>query len=87
MVQQPTNRFPVHDKIDVIDGETVYKNDSWWKAVILSEGFRGREVNIYVWLNEDNGWTRKQKYSVKSRDDWESDRDLVDEFVEALPES
>mgnify|MGYP000120862315 CR=1 FL=1 len=85
MAQQPPNRFPVNDEIDVIDGATVYKSGSWWKAIVLSEGFGETEVNVYVWLKQDDGWKRKQKYSIKSRDEWEADRDLVDEFVEQLP--
>lgn len=40
--------FPVHEDSDVQDGETVFKSEGWWKAVVLYEGYRGLEIGVYL---------------------------------------
>lgn len=81
------SRFPVHDALDVIDGVTIFKNANWWKAVLLYEGFSGREIGIYLWKRGDDGWKRKQKYVIRSKDDWIDDRKVIKEFLEELSEN
>lgn len=76
--------FPVHESIDVQDGETIFKSDDWWKAVVLYEGYRGMEISIYLWQNQDSDWRRQQKYVVRSKDDWEEDKEVIEEFVTEL---
>lgn len=74
--------FPVHDEITVQDGRTVFKDDRWWKAVILYEDFQGLAVAVYVWQNwNGDDWRRQQKYVIRSHEAWEQDRDLIEEFI------
>jgi len=40
--------FPVHEDLEVQDGQTVFKSDDWWKAVVLYEGYRGAEIGVYL---------------------------------------
>lgn len=47
--------FPVHKELDIQAGETVFKSDDWWKAVVLYEGYRGMEIGVYLWQNQDSG--------------------------------
>lgn len=76
--------FPVHEDLDVQDGKTIYKSDDWWKAVVLYEGFRGPEIGVYLWQDRDDDWRRKQKYVIKSKDDWEQDKEVIEKFVTEL---
>lgn len=72
--------FPVHDQIDVLSGETIYKTDDWWKAAILSDGYQNTEILVYLWRNDGNSWKRKQKYKVKSEDEWKKEKQIIDKL-------
>lgn len=76
--------FPVHEDLDIQDGQTVFKSQKWWKAVVLYEGYRGPEIAVYLWQNRDEGWRRQQKYVIRSLDDWEQDKEIIEEFVTDL---
>jgi hypothetical protein len=76
--------FPVHENLDIQDGQTVFKSQKWWKAVVLYEGYRGPEIPVYLWQNRDEGWRRQQKYVIRSLDDWEQDKEIIEEFVTEL---
>lgn len=76
--------FPVHEDLDVQDGETVFKSDDWWKAVVLYEGYRGPEIGVYLWQHRNGDWRRQQKYVIRSQDDWAQDKAIIEEFVTDL---
>lgn len=75
------NDYPVHEQLDVIDGSTVFKNDEWWKAVVVCDSWNGNEVSVYLWQNQDEKWKRKQKYKIGDAEEWETTRGIIDEFV------
>jgi hypothetical protein len=77
-------QFPVHDELDVQNGETIFKSDDWWKAIVLYEGYRGMEGAIYLWQANDGDWNRSQKYVIRSEDDWEQDKEAIERFIGAL---
>lgn len=76
--------FPVHDDIDVQDGETIFKSDEWWKAVVLYEGYRGPEIAVYLWQRREDDWRRQQKYVVRSQEDWHDDKQAIEQFLSEL---
>lgn len=76
--------YPVHEELDVQKGETVFKSDDWWKAIVLYEGYRGREIGVYLWQDRDGEWRRQQKYVIRSKDDWDQDREIINRYVEQL---
>lgn len=73
--------FPVHDSIDVLSGETIYKTNDWWKAAILSNGYQGPEISVYLWQKNGTSWKRKQKYKVKSEKDWNKEKEIIDGLI------
>lgn len=75
--------YPVHSAIDIVDGTTIYKNEEWWKAAVLYER-HGRKIGIYLWHKEDGEWKRKQKYVVRSLDDWIDDRAAIEQLLPQL---
>lgn len=80
------SEFPIHEDLDVQDGETIFKSDDWWKAVMLYEGYRGPEIGIYLWQQKDGDWRRSQKYVIRSQDDWQQDKEAVEKYVSELSE-
>lgn len=76
--------FPVHEDLTVQEGETIFKSDEWWKAIVLYDGYRGLEVAVYLWQHRDDSWRRQQKYVIRSQEDWEQDRTVIEELVTAL---
>lgn len=78
------DRFPVHEELEVLDGVTIFKSADWWKAVLLNDGFSGREICVYLWKRVDGDWKRKQKYVIRSKDDWKEEREAIVEFLGEL---
>jgi hypothetical protein len=68
--QSSQEKYPVHDVITVIRGMDIYKTEKWWKAALLTESYGKRQVTIYQWVKRDTKWVRKQKMSVRSKDEW-----------------
>lgn len=75
------NSYPVHDEIDVLDGETIYKNDNWWKAVVTCDSWNEIEINVYLWQKQDGEWKRKQKYKVNDKQEWLATKSIVDDMI------
>ena len=76
--------FPVHEDLDIQAGETVFKSQKWWKAVVLYDGYRGPEIAVYLWQQREGEWRRQQKYVIRSLDDWEQDKEIIKKFVTEL---
>lgn len=74
--------YPVHEKIDVIEGETIYKNDGWWKAVVTCDSWNGEEVNVYLWQENDGQWVRKQKFKVSDKQEWLGTKSVIDDMAD-----
>lgn len=81
-----TTSYPVHNRISVTEGETIYKTDEWWKAAVRHsiEG-RDKGVAIYLWNRQNGSWTRKNKYRVSTIEAWESDKSLISEHLDGNP--
>lgn len=74
--------YPVHEELEVIEGETIFKNDGWWKAVVTCDSWNGNEVNVYLWQEKDGNWNRKQKYKVNDKQEWLATRGVVDNMAD-----
>ncbi|WP_436926048.1 hypothetical protein [Halosimplex amylolyticum] len=82
---QGTNAdVPVHDSLHVTEAVSLYQNDEWWKAVVTYQ-FEGDsdtdETAMYLWHDDGDGWTRKNKYVIKTPDAWAVDRELIDDYI------
>lgn len=76
-----TEDYPVHSSVDVHAGETIYRTDNWWKAAVTNSYEAGEsEIAIYLWHRNDE-WTQKNKYQVKTAEAWNSDKQLVNEYL------
>jgi hypothetical protein len=93
-----TEPFPVDEAIKVIKGETIYKNNKWWFAVLLAESFGHKKVMIYQWQmaekkrNEGGqwvgtgqfAWKRKQKIGFNFMKDWNKAKQFTDEYIKEV---
>jgi len=83
-----SEEYPVSDSLRVVDGQTIYRTDDWWKAFV-SYQYEDRQDSdsidraVYLWHNDDGEWKRKQKYLVRSRETWIADREYIEEFLSA----
>lgn len=78
------DRFPVNDFFTVGAGETVFKTEDWWKAIVRIEekgDYETQEYNIYIWQKQDGSWRRRQKYAIKRFDDWDDERAIVSRML------
>lgn len=82
-----TETFPVHDNIDTIRGRTIFKSEDWWKAALTYENHGQQRVGIYLWQQDGGDWKRRQKYVIRSSEDWQRDRDAVESLVQDFSDS
>jgi len=83
-----SEEYPVSDSLRVVDGQTIYRTDDWWKAFVSyqyedRQGSDSIDRAVYLWHNDDGEWKRKQKYLVRSRETWIADREYIEEFLSA----
>lgn len=76
-----TEDYPVHEELDVIDGETVFHNEDWWKAVVAYESWGGVELAVYLWQNTDKGWSRKQKFKIGDQEEWQTIKQEIENLA------
>jgi hypothetical protein len=81
-------KFPIHSSLILIGGESIYRTDKWWKAVVeyqFEEGAEHAEVAVYLWHREDDNWTRKNKYVVKTAEAWADDLPVIERYLDSDP--
>ena len=83
MPEKKEEKFPVHETVKVLAGETVYKTAKWWMAVLKIESFGRTNVAIYLWVKRGDKWKRQQKLTVGDLETWEKIKENVDKMVKA----
>ncbi len=83
-----SKEYPVSDALRVVNGEIIYRTDKWWKAFVSYQYKEAQDSDsvdraVYLWHNDDEGWKRKQKYLVRSPETWTTDREYIEEFLDA----
>jgi len=80
---------PIDDSLTVLDSETIYRSDDWWKAVVRYRyEDTSPETAVYLWHKDDGAWSRKNKYIAKTDAGWTTDRRVIDSLIDGVsPES
>jgi hypothetical protein len=76
--------FPVSDYYSVAGGETVIKDNGWWKAVVEIDqkgDYETREVVVYLWQRQDESWRRRQKFTIKGDERWEKEASVFESVL------
>ncbi len=81
---QQEEKVPISAPLKVLKYKTISKGFGWWSAVVLIESWGNTRLCLYLWQKSDNGWKRKQKYTIHSQERWrlisESKEELVGEL-------
>lgn len=82
-----TGEYPVHSAVTVTDAVDIYRTDDWWKAAVryLIGDSEDTSVAIYLWHHDGDGWTRKNKYNIKTGDAWAMDQELIQAYLSVEP--
>jgi len=81
---------PVHDSLHVLDASDLYRTNEWWKAVVTYQFDTNSDTDetaVYLWHRDDDSWTRKNKYVVKTAEAWATDREIIDQYIRSDPPS
>lgn len=76
--------FPVSDYYTLATGETIFQTDNWWKAILNIEmkgEYETDEVMVYLWQQRNGEWKRRQKSTIKSVNDWETLKQMVENLL------
>lgn len=81
---RPDSAVPVSDYYEIGAGETVFRSSDWWKAIvkIVQKGsHETEEIAVYLWQNTDDGWRRRQKYTIKNEESWGDETAVVESVL------
>lgn len=67
--------------ITIHDFKIIYKTERWWKFVVKYTAYERDEISIYLLLQKNEEWRRKQKLSIKSADEWMKINDAVQNLL------
>lgn len=78
--------YPLSTRFKPIDGRTIFRTDDWWKAVVTYRFEESSDTSalgrgVYLWIDNDGTWKKKQEYLINSIDTWEADKEHIDEFL------
>lgn len=78
--------YPVHEKVVVVKGKTIYKTTKWWFAVLLTEEWGHKKVKMYMWQFDmkTQKWKRKQHIGINFKGNWEQIKPIVDEYMKEV---
>jgi hypothetical protein len=80
----PVEKFPISEKLEVIEGITLYKSDKWWSAVALVESFGRKQIAIYLWIKKNDQWKRKNKFIVHNKAEWQQMKEAIEKLIQNL---
>jgi hypothetical protein len=75
---------PVSDYYEVDGGETVFRSDGWWKAIlkIVQKGsYETEEVMVYLWQESEDDWCRRQKHTVRDEQSWHEEVEAIESLL------
>ena len=80
----PDEKLPIAAPLKVLEYRTISKGFGWWSAAVLMESWGNRRLCLYLWQKSDNGWKRKQKYTIHSQERWRLISESIEELLEEL---
>lgn len=87
MSQPAEEPYPVDPNVRVLAGINIYKTAGWWKAVLSTETFGKRSIDVYLWqwrFDRQAGkekWKRKQKLGIRNAEEWGRIKEAVERLL------
>jgi hypothetical protein len=84
MTEKAEEKLPISEFYKVIEYVTVFKSQKWWKAIVIFESQGKRTLGVYLWVNRNGAWKRKQKLNITGLDEWNKLKDYIDQLIPKL---
>lgn len=82
--QTKEEKLPISEYYKVVDYVTVSKSQKWWQAIVIFESRGRRMLGVYLWVNRDGVWKRKNKFSILDVDGWNKLKNAIDNLIPKL---
>lgn len=76
--------YPISTELKLLEGNTLYKTEKWWSAVLLVDSFGRKQVAMYLWLFKNGKWKRQQKFVIRNKSEWPKIKEVVEKYLENL---
>jgi hypothetical protein len=83
--EETAEKLPISSVYKVVDYVTIFKTDLWWEAIVVFETYGKRQIGMYLWQKRNSVWKRKNKFGVRTLDEWEKLKEAVDQLAPKLP--
>jgi leucyl aminopeptidase (aminopeptidase T) len=77
-------KLPISEFYKVVDYTTIFKSDKWWEAIVIFEAYGKRQIGLYLWQKRKDVWKRKNKFGVRSIEEWNKLKNAVDQLATKL---
>lgn len=77
-------KLPIGAPLKVLDYRTISRGFGWWSAAVLVESWGNKRLCVYLWQKSEDGWKRKQKYTIHSQERWHLISEAVEELIPQL---
>ena len=74
-------KLPISGFYKVVENTTIYKSDLWWEAIVVFETYGKRQMGMYLWQKRNGQWKRKNKFGIRTLDEWEKLKNAVDHLI------
>jgi aminopeptidase len=74
-------KLPISEFYKVVDYVTIYKTDLWWEAIVIFETYGKRQMGMYLWQKRKDQWKRKNKFGIRTLDEWNKIKNAVDQLA------
>ncbi len=83
---QEEEKLPISEVYKVIDHITIYKTDLWWEALVIFETYGRRQIGMYLWQKRNGQWKRKNKFGIRTLDEWNKLKTAVEQLIPKMAE-
>lgn len=74
-------KLPISEFYKVVDYVTIYKTNLWWEAIVIFESYGKRQIGMYLWQKRNDQWKRKNKFGIRTLDEWKNIKNAVDQLA------
>jgi aminopeptidase len=81
---QPPEKLPISEFYKVVDYVTIFKSEDWWEAIVAFEVYGKRQLGLYLWQKRGGAWKRKNKFGIRTLEEWGKLKKAVDKLAPKL---
>lgn len=74
-------KLPISDFYKVLSYKTIYKSQKWWEAVVLTEAYGRKTINLYLWIKKGDKWKRKHKFVIRNLEEWHTIKNAIERLI------